>query len=272
MIFDIADRVLARTERHNRVIPPTQPQGYLLRDRQRWLCQLGLFLRLGANIRSSNIRAIGAPLAFDRELMRGKFHTGNYPINLDPRKRKCDIGSMSRASGVMSDRTLLDRTFWVALILKGLDGVLEIIGGVLLVLVSPAQLGQLARFLTQHEISEDPHDVIANTMLHLTSGLTGSATLFGAIYLLLHGLVKVVLVLAILKNKLWAYPWMVAFLIAFILYQGYQLIAGFSWGLVLLTAFDIFIVVLTIREYGNHRRRLPGKDRNAAPATTEPRK
>ena len=45
---------------------------------------------------------------------------------------------MSKANEVLSDRTLLDRTFWVALILKGLDGVLEIIGGVLLVLVSPA--------------------------------------------------------------------------------------------------------------------------------------
>ena len=179
---------------------------------------------------------------------------------------------MSKASGVMSDQTLLDRTFWVALILKGLDGALEIIGGILLVLVSPAQLGQLARFLTQHEISEDRHDLIANALLHVTSGLTGGATLFGAIYLLLHGLVKVVLVLAILKNKLWAYPWMVAFLVAFILYQGYQLIGGFSWGLVLLTAFDIFIVVLTIREYGNHRRRSLGKDRNAVPATAEPRK
>ena len=171
----------------------------------------------------------------------------------------------------MADQTLLDRTFWVALILKGLDGVLEIVGGVSLVLVSPAQLGQLARFLTQHEISEDPHDLIANTLLHLTSGLTGGATLFGAIYLLLHGLVKVVLVLAILKDKLWAYPWMVAFLLAFILYQGYQLIVKISWGLVLLTAFDIFIVVLTIREYGNHRRRSPRKDRNTVPANLEPR-
>ena len=176
---------------------------------------------------------------------------------------------MSKANEVLSDRTLLDRTFWVALILKGLDGVLEIIGGVLLMLVSPAQLGQLARFLTQHEISEDPHDLVANALLHLTSGLSGATTLFGAIYLLLHGLVKVVLVLAILKDKLWAYPWMVAFLLAFILYQGYQLIVGFSWGLVLLTAFDIFIVVLTIREYGNHRRRSLGKDRNAIPATVE---
>lgn len=35
--------------------------------------------------------------------------------------------------------TLLDRTFEVSLILKGLDGVLELIGGVLLLVVTPQQ-------------------------------------------------------------------------------------------------------------------------------------
>jgi uncharacterized membrane protein len=167
---------------------------------------------------------------------------------------------MKRATTILADRTLLDKTFWVALILKGLDGALEVIGGVLLLLISPAQLGAFARLLTQHELSEDRHDLIANALLHLTSGLSGGATLFGAIYLLLHGIVKIVLVLAILKNKLWAYPWMIAFLLAFILYQCYQLTVGFSWGLTLLTAFDLFIVALTIREYANHRRRSTQRD------------
>lgn len=90
--------------------------------------------------------------------------------------------------------------------------------------------------------------------MHFTGGLTGGATLFGAIYLLLHGIVKVVLVLAILKNRLWAYPWLIAFLSTFILYQSYQLVIGFTWGMAALTAFDIFIVALTVREYALRRR------------------
>jgi uncharacterized membrane protein len=109
-----------------------------------------------------------------------------------------------------SGTTLLDRTFRVSLVLKGLDGVLELVGGILLLLVTPRQIGDLARFLTQHELAQDPHDFVANSLLHLTSNLSVSASLFGAIYLLLHGLVKIVLVWAVLKNKLWAYPWMIA--------------------------------------------------------------
>ncbi|MEO6942582.1 MAG: DUF2127 domain-containing protein [Terrimesophilobacter sp.] len=158
-------------------------------------------------------------------------------------------------SSVLSGRTVLDRTFAVTLILKGLDGVLELVGGVLLLLVSPQQIGDIARFLTQHELGEDPNDLIANALLHLTNSLSLSASLFGAFYLLLHGLVKIVLVVAVLSGKLWAYPWMIAFLLVFIAYQSYQIIVALSWPLVLLTLFDIFIVWLTWREYQIHRAR-----------------
>ena len=149
----------------------------------------------------------------------------------------------------------MDRTFRVILIFKGLDGVLELVGGVLLLLVSPQQIGAMARVLTQHELSQDPHDLIANALVRSTSNLSASASLFGAVYLLLHGLVKVVLVWAVLQDRLWAYPWMIAFLLVFIIYQVYKILVSFSWGLALLTAFDIFIVWLTWREYRRHKAR-----------------
>jgi uncharacterized membrane protein len=152
-------------------------------------------------------------------------------------------------------RTLLDWTFFVSLIFKGLDGVLELVGGILLLVVTPAQIGAIARFLTQHELSEDPHDFIANSVLQVVAGLNVSVALFGAVYLLLHGVAKVVLVWAVLRDRLWAYPWLIAFLLVFIGYQGYELVVNFSWGLLVLTAFDLFIVYLTVREYGIHRAR-----------------
>jgi len=90
--------------------------------------------------------------------------------------------------------TWVDKTFKVSLVLKGPDGVLEPIGGVLLLLVSPAQIGSLVQFLTQYELSEDPHGLVATFLVHIAGTLTVSETLFDAIYLLLDGLVKVVLV------------------------------------------------------------------------------
>ena len=161
-------------------------------------------------------------------------------------------------------RSLLDKTFFVSLVLKGLDGAVELIAGVTLLFVSPAQIEAVTRALARPELREDPHDPIANALVHYAGGLSVSTTLFGAVYLLTHGLVKVILVVAVLRDKLWAYPWLIGFLVAFIGYQGYELIHHFTWGLAALTAFDIFIVVLTVREYRLHRRRSRHPDAVAA--------
>jgi uncharacterized membrane protein len=144
---------------------------------------------------------------------------------------------------------LLDQTFEVGIILKGLDGLLEVLGGLLLLVVSPAAIDRLVTSLTQHELSEDPHDFLANHLLKTAHGLTGSAVLFGALYLLAHGLAKVILVAALLKNQLWAYPWTIAFLGVFIGYQLYRLSLNPSVGLTALTVFDAVIAWLTWREY-----------------------
>jgi uncharacterized membrane protein len=148
----------------------------------------------------------------------------------------------------------LDRTFKIGLVLKGLDGILEVIGGILLLFLSPHAIERIARGLTAHELSEDPHDVIARYLLHSTSHLSAGITLFGAIYLLSHGIAKIVLVALVLRDKLWAYPWLIALLLAFIAYQVYRLAwVHFSVGLTALTVFDALLVWLTWREYQSKR-------------------
>jgi uncharacterized membrane protein len=167
--------------------------------------------------------------------------------------------------GWFRSKDLLDRTFEVGILLKGLDGALELIGGALLLMVSPATINRITGALTQHELSEDPHDVIATHVLRMSHGLTGAAVGFAAVYLLLHGIVKVALVVALLRNQLWAYPWMIAFLVAFIVYQLYRIALDISLGLIALTIFDAIIVWLTWREYQKQRN---ARQRGQAVPTT----
>ena len=156
-------------------------------------------------------------------------------------------------------RDLLDRSFEVGIILKGLDGLLETIGGILLLLITPAQINTIVGKITRHELSEDPNDWIAGHLLRYAHGLTGSAVTFAAIYLLAHGVVKVVLVVALLRNKMWAYPWLIAVLLAFIGYQLYRIALRPTTGLILLTLFDAAITALTWREWRKqHALRRPG--------------
>ncbi len=146
------------------------------------------------------------------------------------------------------------RAFKVAIALKGIDGALEIIGGLLLLLVPVSKIDAFTRVFTQHELKQDPSDFIANQIMHLAASLTGSATLFAAVYLLVHGVIKVVLVIEVLRGKLRAYPWMIGFLVAFVLYQTYELVIHFTLPLVLLTAFDLLIIALTANEYRSKLR------------------
>src|SRR5262249_5554126 len=97
------------------------------------------------------------------------------------------------------------------------------------------------------------HDFIARHLLHSASQLSRGTTLFAAVYLLSHGIVKVVLVVAVLRRQLWAYPWMIALLAVFIVYQLYRLSYRFTLGVALGTLFDALVMVLTSLEYRRRR-------------------
>jgi uncharacterized membrane protein len=145
--------------------------------------------------------------------------------------------------------TALHRVFTIGICLKGFDGVLELIGGMLLLVTSPATLHRLVVALTQHELSEDPQDWIASSLRQAASQLSVSTRLFGSIYLIVHGLLKLVIMVGLWRRYRWAYPLAISALSVFIAYQIYRLSYLFSVGLLVLTLFDIAIVGLTWREY-----------------------
>lgn len=163
-----------------------------------------------------------------------------------------DPSQETGSGGQRPGRDLLDTTFNVVLFLKGLDGLLELVGGILLIVVSPHTINQFAHRLTQHELSQDPHDFLAHHLLRLTSNLHNTQT-FGAAYLLTHGLVKLVIVIGLLRREHWAYYVAFVFLGGFVVYQVYRMTYAPSAGLGLLTVFDLVIIWLTWREYQRMR-------------------
>lgn len=146
-------------------------------------------------------------------------------------------------------RRLIHRAFEVGVGLKGLDGALEIIGGLLLLTITPRHVSTLVLQLTQHELSEDPHDLVAGYLVRLSAGVTVKGQLFGAAYLLTHGVVKLALVAALLKRRLWAYPAAIGIFALFGAYQVYRYTFTHSWYLILLTILDVVVIALTWLEY-----------------------
>jgi uncharacterized membrane protein len=146
-------------------------------------------------------------------------------------------------------RSLLHETFQAGITLKGIDGVLEVIGGILIWFVTPTSLNRIAQILFQHELSRDPQDFIVGHLLNASQNLTSGNRLFAALFLLSHGLTKIVLVIALWRNRLWAYPLMILVFGGFSVYQVYRFSYTHSFWLALLTVFDVVIVCLTWREY-----------------------
>lgn len=151
-------------------------------------------------------------------------------------------------------KTLLDKTYEIGLFIKGFDGALELIGGLLLVLVPPSAITGAARFLTQREITEDPHDFIATHIIAYSESLAHSQHLFASLFLLTHGAVKIALVVALLRQKVWAYPWALVILALFLVYQIYVMVTRPSFGMILLTIIDVIVIWLVWREWQKVRQ------------------
>ncbi len=122
--------------------------------------------------------------------------------------------------------------FQIGVILKGLNGLLELIGGVLL-LFGLSHNTALARHLP-------PHD-----------------ERFAAIFLLSHGVIKGLLVYGLLREKLWVFPWAIGVFAGFGVYQIYRYFVEPSGWLIDLTVLDVGVILLTWAEWERIRGTAP---------------
>lgn len=139
--------------------------------------------------------------------------------------------------------------FEIGLLFKGIDGALEIIGGILLLFLNPSRLSRLTQFLLKHELSEDPKDRVANALLTLSQNFSIDSQYFGIFYLITHGIIKFFIIFLLWRRKLWAYPFAIVTLTLFIFYQIYRFSIDHSIWLILLSLFDLIMIILTYLEY-----------------------
>lgn len=116
------------------------------------------------------------------------------------------------------------------------------------------RLQSLTVWVTRKEFSEDPHDLIANLLLPSVEHLSGSDQVFAGVYLLVHGVVKLWLVIGLLRGRLSFYPVSLAVFALFIAYQLYRYGFTHSAWLLVLNGLDLVVIFLTWHEYRVLRR------------------
>lgn len=153
-----------------------------------------------------------------------------------------------------SSGTVRELLFRLSISAKGAHAALEVFGGLALLLTKPDAVLRIVALLTQDELVEDPNDLVANYALHAAQALTLGTEQFAAWYLLSHGVVKILLVSALLRAKLWAYPISLVVFGVFIGYQVYRYTFTRALGLIGLSIFDLLVIWLIWLEYQALRR------------------
>lgn len=127
-------------------------------------------------------------------------------------------------------------------------------------MTSRPTIRHLVQLLTHDELVEDPNDVIANFLVHASRHISTNTQHFAAVYLFVHGVIKIGLSIGLLRGVLWTYPTAVALLSALIAYQLYRISFSHSIILALVTVFDVVIVALIWREWRHARGQRPTPD------------
>ena len=151
----------------------------------------------------------------------------------------------------------IHQVFVVSVLFKGAHALIEIVTGIGLYLVKTSTIIRWINRWSYDELIEDPNDWIANHLLRFSQTFSVQEHHFYAFYLLSHGLIKSVLVIGLLREKLWAYPASFVVFGAFIAYQLYRYSYTHDVGLIWLSIFDLFVIYLAVHEYRLLRKHLP---------------
>lgn len=146
----------------------------------------------------------------------------------------------------------IHEVFEISIVLKGIGALLESVLGAVL-LYSNSVL-DIVRAMLENELLDDPTDFLTN---HFGTFLNPSpeAQHFGGLYLLSHGVIKLVLIVGLLRDKLWAYPASLAVFALFIVYQLERYLRTHSVWLLVITVIDLAVMWLIWHEYRQKQAR-----------------
>jgi uncharacterized membrane protein len=149
----------------------------------------------------------------------------------------------------------LEIVYRAGLVLKAVDGGFELLAGLALWLF-PAVLHHLIEPLAR--VAEGPHpfrNFVAYWFGRADHELLAGHHVFAIVFLLLHGVVKLVLVYCLLREFRAVYPWALGVLSLFAVYQVIVLVHTPTVGMAVLTAIDVVIIWLVWREWRALRSR-----------------
>lgn len=151
------------------------------------------------------------------------------------------------------EQKLIYEGYLISIILKGLISLNETISGVALLFIPPALFLAFVNWVASYVPTSG---FIGAHLVAQLNSYTEGTSLYLALYLFSRGIVKLVIIIALLRNKLWAYPALLLVMFAFLLYQFYQIATSGSILVIGITVMDIVVMYFVWREWRIVRERM----------------
>ena len=144
--------------------------------------------------------------------------------------------------------------FRIGIMVKALDGLIEACAGVFFYFVGYSTINAALFTVFHQELAESPRDAFWQFLINQWHAISLSSNSFWGLLFMVHGATKLLLSIALLKNKLWAYPTAAAVFTLFVAYEIFSLVSRPSLFLWLITIFDAIVVGLILHEYQPHQK------------------
>lgn len=153
---------------------------------------------------------------------------------------------------------LLHDFFEIGMIIKLIEGILQFLAGILVLVFKSDFVISLVQIIFKHEILEDSGDFLANMFINLSQSLSISSIFFLGFYLILNGLVKLVLFFGLWYEKICFYILAEFILFLFVVFQIIKFFSSNHLAFLLLALLDIGFIFLINIEY---RKLIVSKDK-----------
>jgi uncharacterized membrane protein len=147
-------------------------------------------------------------------------------------------------------RSLAHLAYVVTVALKGFDGGLETLAGLVIWITGPQRLYRWAVRITAPELYDGEHVRAVHAIRRGAEHLATTGAHFVVFYLLVHGILKLGLAIVLLRGGgRWIFPVGTLILTAFIAFMSYRLSQQWSNWLLGFALFDALTLALVLNEW-----------------------
>jgi uncharacterized membrane protein len=156
---------------------------------------------------------------------------------------------------VLKLKSLAHLAYLVTIAVKGIDGAIETILGLVIWVSGPDRFNAFLMRFTAPELVADPRPSgVTEFLRNAASQLMDSSVSFIVFYLLAHGILKVVLALVLLTGGgRWVYPVATLILTGFIGFMSFHLAEHWSNWVLAFAIFDFVTLLLVLNEWRNEK-------------------